>query len=81
MRYIKFVSEDQDWARLIFGLLKSHSFEWDRILKILLLLNLIRFCQKNPGRVKNERYFWNGEVVYGNEQYVSFILIKYKHEQ
>jgi hypothetical protein len=31
-------------------------------------------------RAKNEQYYRNGLVVSGNDQYISFILVKCKHE-
>jgi len=34
---------------------------------------------KNSGPVKNWRYYRNGVVLIGNDKYIWFILVKYKH--
>jgi len=51
-----------------------------RFKKNCLLFDLIAFCQKHLGGVKNEWYNWNRAVVNSSERYILLILIKYKHE-
>ncbi len=37
------------------------------------------FIVQSPGCVKNEQYYVNRAVVNGNELYISFIIVNYKH--
>ncbi len=64
----------------MFCLFSSRSKEEDTIFKNLITIQSHLFLSKNPGRVKNEQYYWKRVLVNGCEWYISFIPVKYKHE-